>query len=219
MIKYMKYFIYLFVFIAFFPAKAGSYEDYFVAIKQDDSRTVESLLKRGFDPNARDPKGVHGLFVAVSEPSPKVAGVLIDWPKTDVEPRTKEDESPLMIVAHKGDLELARRLVARGAHVNKTGWTALHYAATNGHLTLIRFLLEQNAYIDAEAPSGTTPLMMAAHYGTPEAVKLLLDEGADPMLKNLQGLTAIDFANRATRKESSDLIAAGVTETALGTNG
>ena len=92
--------------------------------------------------------------------------------------------------------------------VNKTGWTALHYAATNGHLTLIRFLLEQNAYIDAEAPSGTTPLMMAAHYGTPEAVKLLLDEGADPMLKNLQGLTAIDFANRANRKESSELIAA-----------
>ena len=208
MIKYMKYFIYLFVFIAFFPAKAGSYEDYFVAIKQDDSRTVESLLKRGFDPNARDPKGVHGLFVAVSEPSPKVAAVLIDWSKTDVEPRTKEDESPLMIVALKGDLELARRLVARGAHVNKTGWTALHYAATNGHLTLIRFLLEQNAYIDAEAPSGTTPLMMAAHYGTPEAVKLLLDEGADPMLKNLQGLTAIDFANRANRKESAELIAA-----------
>mgnify|MGYP000290591781 FL=1 len=50
--------------------------------------------------------------------------------------------------------------------------------------------------------------MMAAHYGTPEAVKLLLDEGADPMLKNLQGLTAIDFANRANRKESAELIAA-----------
>jgi ankyrin repeat protein len=108
MIKYMKYFIYLFVFIAFFSARAGSYEDYFVAIKQDDSRTVESLLKRGFDPNARDPKGFHGLFVAVSEPSPKVAAVLIDWSKTDVEPRTKEDESPLMIVALKGDLELRR---------------------------------------------------------------------------------------------------------------
>ena len=208
MTKYAKYLFYLYVLTAFISVMAGSYEDYFFAVRQDDSRTVESLLKRGFDPNARDPKGVHGLFLAVSEPSPKVAAVLIDWPQTDVEPRTKQDESPLMIVALKGDLELARRLVARGAHVNKTGWTALHYAATNGHLTLIRFLLEQNAYIDAEAPSGTTPLMMAAHYGTPETVKLLLDEGADPMLKNLQGLTAIDFANRANRKESADLIAA-----------
>ncbi len=206
--KYMKYLVYLFVFIVYFSANAGSYEDYFVAIKQDDSRTVESLLKRGFDPNARDPKGFHGLFLAVSEPSPKVAAVLIDWPKTDVEPRTQQDESPLMIVALKGDLELARRLVVRGAHVNKPGWTALHYAATNGHISVIRYLLEQNAYIDAEAPSGTTPLMMAAHYGTPEAVKLLLDEGADPLLKNLQGLTAIDFANRANRKESADMIAA-----------
>lgn len=206
--NYLRFIGYLFVLLAGSWASAGSYDDFFVAIKQNDDRTVESLLKRGFDPNARDPRGFHGLFLAVKEPSPKVAVVLIDWPKTDVEPRTAQDESPLMIASLNGDLELVQRLVNRGAHVNKTGWTPLHYAATNGHSPVIRFLLEKSAYIDAEAPSGTTPLMMAAHYGTPQAVKLLLDEGADPMLKNLQGLTAIDFANRANRKESADLIAA-----------
>ena len=50
-------------------------------------------------------------------------------------------------------------------------------------------------------------MMMAAHYATPQAVKLLLDEGADPLLKDRRGLTAIDFANRANRTESAELIA------------
>lgn len=210
MTKYIKYIVYLFVLIGFNSSIGASYEDFFTAIRQDDDRTVKALLIRGFDPNTRDPKGFHGLFLAVREPAPKVAITLIDWPKTDVESRTAQDESPLMISALKGQFDLASRLIERGADVNKPGWTPLHYAATNGHVAVIRLLLDKHAYIDAAAPSGTTPLMMAAHYGTPEAVKVLLDEGADPMLKNLQGLSAIDFANRAGRKESAELIAAFV---------
>lgn len=208
--SYWKQLLCLLFFIGSAPVFGGSYEDFFIAIKQDDERTVQSLLKRGFDANAPDPNGFHGLFLAVKEPSPKVTTVLIDWPKTNVEPRTAKDESPLMIAALNGDLELVKRLVKRGAHVNKPGWAALHYAATNGHVSVIRFLLDESAYIDAEAPSGATPLMMAAHYGTPQAVKLLLDEGADPLLKDLRGLTAIDFAYRAQRAESAELIAAHI---------
>jgi ankyrin repeat protein len=52
--------------------------------------------------------------------------------------------------------------------------------------------------------------MMAAQYGTPAAVKLLLEAGADPMLKNDLGLNAIDFAVRAQRMESADVISAFV---------
>ena len=52
--------------------------------------------------------------------------------------------------------------------------------------------------------------MMAAHYGTPAAVKVLLEAGADPMLKNQLGLTALDFAHRANRQDAADLIAAFV---------
>ena len=71
-------------------------------------------------------------------------------------------------------------------------------------------LLEHHAYIDAASPNSTTPLMMAAHYGNPAVVKLLLEEGADPLIKNQQGLSAIDFANRAQRTESAEIIAAFV---------
>ena len=98
----------------------------------------------------------------------------------------------------------------RGADVNKTGWAPLHYAATGGHVAVMRLLLENHAYIDAESPNGTTPLMMAARYGSESSVKLLLEEGADPTLKNEQGLTALDFAGLGNRKESAVLIQAFV---------
>ena len=196
--------------LAFSVAHGGSYDDFFVAIKRDDPQAIRALLQRGFDPNTLDPKGVGGLYLALREPSLKAAAVLIDWPKTNVEIRTLQDESPLMMAALKGHLEMARKLIARGADVNKTGWTPLHYAATGGHLEIMELLLEQHAYIDAESPNGSTPLMMAAHYGTAAAVKLLLEAGADPLLRNQLGLSAIDFAHRVNRAEAAELIAQAV---------
>ena len=206
--NHFKKFLYLFVIIGFSFAEAGSYEDFFIAVKRDDAAAVASLLQRGFDANTLDPKGLHGLFLAVQEPSPNVAEVLIRWPKTNVEFRTAKDESPLMLASLKGHLGLVKKLVERGGDVNKPGWTPLHYAATNGHLEIMNLLLENHAYIDAESPNKTTPLMMAAQYGTPSAVKLLLEAGADVTLRNELGLNAIDFAHRGKRGDSAELIAA-----------
>ena len=154
-----------------------------MAIKRDDAQAINVLLSRGFDPNTLDPKGLNGLYLALRDQSLKAAGVLIAWPKTDVEIRTAEDESPLMMASLKGNLDLVRKLIDRGADVNKPGWAPLHYAATNGHLKIMELLLDENAYIDAESPNGTTPLMMAAHYGSAAAVKLLLEAGADPTIR------------------------------------
>lgn len=205
---YFKLFFYILLALAFSCARAGSYDDFFVAVKQDDPVTIKSLLQRGFDPNALDPKGMHGLFLALQEGSLKAADALADWPKTNVEWRSPKDESPLMIASLKGQTAMVRKLIERDADVNKPGWAPLHYAATRGHLPVMALLLDNYAYIDASSPNGTTPLMMAAFYGTPSAVKLLLEAGADPMIKNDQSLTAIDFAHKANRPESAEIIAA-----------
>ena len=211
--NHFKQLVYLAVIVVYSLAMAGSYEDFFGAVKRDDAGAVRTLLNRGFDPDTLDPKGLSGLYLALREPSPKVAQTLIDWPRTNVEIRTAQDESPLMMACLQGELELAKRLIGRGADVNKPGWTPLHYAATNGHLAVMELLFANNAYIDAESPNGTTPLMMAAQYGSTAAVKRLLDEGADPALKNQLGLTAIDFAHRASRPDAAELIAAALRTT------
>ena len=208
--NYIKFLAYLLLACWVSLAQTGSYEDFFQAIKRDDGKAVTALLKRGFDPNSIDPSGRHGLFIAVQEGTLDAAAALLAWPKTKAEWRSPKDESPLMLAALKGHKELVRQLIARDAHVNKTGWTPLHYAATGGHLEVILMLLEAHAYIDAESPNKTTPLMMAAMYGTPAAVRLLLESGADPTLRNQLGMSAVDFAQKASRPDNAELVAAAV---------
>lgn len=210
MISYFKLLIYYIVLTGFSYSNAGSFDDFFRAIKLDDGNTVTQLINRGFDANTPDTSGEFALALAIREPAPKVVAALLRWPKIDVEVRNGADESPLMMAAFTGDLPLCKQLIAKDADVNKPGWAPLHYAATKGHVEVIRLLLDEHAYIDASSPNGSTPLMMAAMYGTPAAVKLLLEAGADPMIKNDQGLTAIDFAQRGERKDSAEIIAAFV---------
>ncbi len=206
-----KYSKNLFVFIGFFllfkNSLAGSYDDFFRALRVDDARTVQSLLNRGFDPNTADENGRSGLLLALQVPSPKAAEVLIRAEQTKIDVRNDKDESPLMLAALRGQKALVELLIWRDADINKTGWTPLHYAASGGHADIAKLLLEQSAYIDAESPNGTTPLMMAAMYGTPEVVKLLLNEGADASLKNQLGMTALDFAKQANRKDAIQMLA------------
>ena len=208
LLNYFKRLLYLAVLIGFSSSYAGSYDDFFSAILQDDDAKISALLQRGFDPNTVNAKGHSGLMLAIKDGAIKVATVLAKAPGIKVEVRNVADESPLMLAALKGEISLCQLLIKKGADVNKTGWAPLHYAATSGHKNIMNLLLEENAYIDASSPNGTTPLMMAAHYSDESAVKLLLEAGADPTIKNDQGLTAVDFANRGNHATSAQIISA-----------
>ncbi|MDP1892715.1 MAG: ankyrin repeat domain-containing protein [Hydrogenophaga sp.] len=211
--KNVKNLVFAGLLLAACHAFAGSFDDYFRAVRQNDESKVIALTLRGFDLNTRNEKNEHALLLALREGSLKVADFLLAQNSVDVEGHNSQGESPLMIAALKGQLVQAQRLIERRAEVNKPGWTPLHYAASNEAPTsvaMVRLLLEHHAYIDAESPNRTTPLMMAAHYGSPAVVKLLLEEGADSSVKNEKGLTAVDFANRAGRKEAASIIAAFV---------
>ena len=201
-----KYTFYLIVLIWFFPAKAGSYDDFFQALKTDEAQVVAKVLARGFDPTTLSPDGQYPLVLAIKRPSPAVLDLLLRAKGVRAEVRTIKDESPLMLASMTGMVDVCKRLIALDADVNKTGWTPLHYAASAGHVEVIKLLLKHSAYIDAESPSKTTPLMMAAMYGNPQSVELLLEEGADASLKNDKGMTALDFADVANKQAAAKLL-------------
>lgn len=174
---------------------AGAFDDYFKAVRSDDARTVASLLRRGFDPNAIEPeRGENGLILALREEAMQVFQVLLDAEGVDPGLSARNGDDALMIAAYKGNLPAVGVLLDKGVEVNRPGWTALHYASAIGHNAIVKRLLDHAAYIDAESPNRTTPLMMAARGGHILTVKLLLDEGADATLKNNLGMTAIEFA-------------------------
>jgi hypothetical protein len=204
--KNLKNLVYLVAVVGFSCASAGAYEDFFRALKRDDPRTVQQLLERGFDPNTVDEEGRGGLLIAMQEPSLKAAEALMLHPQTDVNRLNAVGESPLMMAALKGQLDWCERLIERGADVNKTGWTPLHYAATGGHLKIIDLLLEHHAFIDAQSPNRTTPLMMAARYGSEDSARALMNAGADPTLRNERNMTAADFARSVGREPLAQAI-------------
>lgn len=203
---YIKFLSYLTVIVGYSSVFSGSFEDFFRAIHRDDPQTVAVLLGRGFDPNASDEQGRPALLLALQLDSTQCAQTLIAFAGTQVDRRNAAGETPLMLAALRGHLGLARTLLERNADVNMPGWAPLHYAAASGKVALVDLLLEHHAYIDAESPNGTTPLMMAAQYGDAQSLQRLLAAGADASLVNQLGLSALDFARRGQRPDHIEIL-------------
>lgn len=165
---------------------------------------VKNYIKQGVDINSVNAAGFSPLMLALRSDSLQVADYLLEQPNLKIDQRNSYGEDALMYAALHGHLLMVKHLIELGASVNKPGWTALHYAATYGHTDICNLLIEESAYIDAESPNRTTPLMMAAKFVKRETVMTLINAGADPTPKNDAGLTAANFAEQAGDKELAD---------------
>lgn len=197
--KYLRFVVYLVVAMGVIPAIAGAFEDFFKAVKMDLADNATELLQRGFDPNAVDEDGSGGLLLALKNESPRVFAILMAQPAIKVDVPNVHGETPLMMAALRGAAPACQQLIERGAQVNRSGWTPLHYAASGPSAEVVKLLLARGAQVDALSPNGSTPLMMAARYGTEDAVFALLAQKADATLRNDKQMNAADFARSVGR--------------------
>lgn len=160
-----------------------------------DIAFMRYLLGIGFNPNA------------------KVAGLASDSLMEVIAPGYTErsiggkwyDVTPLMIATAIGDRKMVEELLRSGADPNvhnDQGRTALMYAAyLTGRLgkdraSIAAALLMAGAKPDATSSgdSGATALMVAAHNGSSDLVRILLEHGANKAAIDKNGRTALEIA-------------------------
>jgi hypothetical protein len=152
----------------------------YAAFNYDEAR-VRELLEAGQDQDT-----IQRAFVAACWD--KSGPLLVDNPKL---------EAVLLL------------LLGAGADVNRPddlGWTPLHNAVgeEGPNLAAIEFLLNKGADPHALTPSGETPLHQVAFMRCdPRAIYRLLRTGIDPTIRNCEGATALDLAQRLLHPEPS----------------
>jgi hypothetical protein len=115
----------------------------------------------------------------------------------NVNKRYAYERTPLMRAVEFDDINIVKMLVEKDADVNakdRNGQTALHRVGfVHDRIEMIKVLLELGADIDATQNQKYTLLMMAAQRMDIDAVKTLLERGANVNMKNIDGMTALHF--------------------------
>lgn len=97
----------------------------------------------------------------------------------------------------RGDLEAVEQAYQEAPdQLNQedfAGIAPLQKAALNGHVDVIKFLIEKNCRLDCRSLDQDTPLIDAVENGHLEVVKILLERGADPHLSNSKGQRPLDL--------------------------
>ena len=101
-------------------------------------------------------------------------------------------------------MDIVDKLIVNGSDIwplNTAGQTLLHVAAKNKNMKVLKRVLSLGLDINHQDQCGHTPLMDAVLNGTKEAIKILLDHGADTIIRDSRQKMAIDYAKNQEIKE------------------
>ena len=170
---------------------------------------TRALVAIGADVNRANAAGDTPLFAARSA---RIAEILCTA-GADANAATPDGTTPLMRAAADGDIDLVRVLLQRGADADActaVGETAAHYAVLHYGSTvreILEALFAAGAAVDEEMNDGTTPLMRAAAAANVDALRFLVERGANVNARTVGGATALTFAAGVHAQDAERILA------------
>lgn len=186
--------------------KNGAYSLSFAA-SAGDSACVRLILDAGADLNLNTPQGLTMLHYAclrglwwLADPIIAAGG--------DINRGDREGRTPLHLACQGRFPERVEQAIARGASVSapdSDGTTPLHYAVMFDRPEIARVLLAHGADANGADRQGSTPILWASRGGAP-LVRLLLQNGARPDVRNSWGQTPLLAAAQHGNAENVELL-------------
>lgn len=131
---------------------------------------------------------MHGHFVCLIK--------CID--KYGVDFADKDGDTPLLHSAYYGQVEMFKYLVEKGAnidHTNNIGNKALSECCRNGSYNMLKYILSLKHFDNNHTNVyGNTPLTTCVNYVRSKYIPSLLAGGADPTIRNSQGVNTFKLA-------------------------
>lgn len=123
----------------------------------------------------------------------------------DINQADHEGETPLLIATARGHSRAVALLLKSGAIVDRAkpnGVTPAFIAAQNGYLTILDLLVQHRASLAVtRQPDGISLLQVAAALGRVEIVSYLIKNGADIRYREVNNMTAYNYATMANHTE------------------
>ena len=168
-----------------------------IAVKNGQEEATKVLLKYGANVNEKGDNNSTPLHLASLYGHSNIMKILIEN-KADVHAKNKYDRSPLHYAAEKKTPDAINFLIKHGAKIedkDEDGNTPLFNAVMYGHNSTIQSLVkEHKANIHAKNKDGNTPLHCAVINDVPEAIKTLVELGADLNAKGYHDYTPLHYA-------------------------
>ena len=167
------------------------------------------IMEHGVDPNEEATNGWRPLHLAIDNGREQGALFLInEAPGVDIEAPAPRGNTPLMLAAAHGRVNVLRALVAKGANANaknKQGYGALLAAISHKQPAAALYLINEAPGVDIDEPiaMGGTPLMLAAKHGMVGVLRALAAKGANLNAKSKAGSTALEMAIRQGQEEAA----------------